>query len=160
MIFGHTAVLSKKCNQPVYRHFRISISTNGKRVLCVSAPQSFSHTFVRNLSVANRKCRCWPNPPCHHHDSGSCNYKFHERVHNGGSFLAKPLQATSNSSMINESYSKSKLSIHKRFTILPNTGRPKTVLFDPASTSSAMQLPIDVRLVATSTQLRRIPKEN
>lgn len=149
MIFGHTAVLSKKCNQPVYRHFRVSISTKGKRVLCVSAPQSlFSDIFVRNLSVENRKCRCWPNPPCHHHDSGSCNYKFHERVHNGGSFLAKPSKATSNSSMKNESYSQSKISIHKRFTLMPNTGRPKTVLFDPAS---AVQLPIDVRLVATST---------
>lgn len=146
MILSHTVLLSKKCNQPVYRHIRLS-TTQGKKSTYVIIPQSLSHIFVRYHSVGNRKCRCWPNPPCHHHDSGSCNYKFHERVHNGGSSLTKGKGTGMSLSPISDQTSKTKLNIHKRPPLMSNTGRSTRVLFDPA----LVQVPLDVRLVATST---------
>ncbi|TFJ82158.1 hypothetical protein NSK_006487 [Nannochloropsis salina CCMP1776] len=52
-------------------------SVAGRHVRNLSTSASPSGTGVPAGTFAG-KCRCWPNPPCHHHATGACGYSQFE----------------------------------------------------------------------------------
>jgi len=157
MTFGRIVVLSKKCNQPVSTavartgNFIGTTETGGTALT--------QQILARNLSTGCTKCRCWPNPPCHHHTSGNCNYSFHDRFHNSDSMYSKGKGQSQNLkvagnrkeenstllSVSHNAYSKTKFKPHPHtgMNLLQNTVLPPKV--GPASAVS------EFRFVATST---------